>query len=158
MEEHGEINHLIIRVARAHLAIATQLLRRHEIYPGQELLLMRLWQNDHQSQTELARSLKVDASTVTRTLQSLERRGLLTRAPSPADRRTVIVSLTAAGVAMRQNIDEVWSELEAITVAGLSDNQRSQAERLLRRIERNLIGHDLVTGEKAPAADHRETG
>jgi DNA-binding MarR family transcriptional regulator len=139
MAGQGEISHAIAAVARAHLAVAGRLLRAHGLYPGQELLLMRLWEADHQSQTELARALGNDLSTVSRTVQSLERSGLVSRSPSQADRRSVIVSLTPAGSGLREEIGQTWAGLEAATAAGLSDRQRGDLLRLLRLVERSLL-------------------
>jgi DNA-binding MarR family transcriptional regulator len=139
MEQYGEISHMAIRLARAHRVAATHLLHRVGLFPGQELLLMRLWEQDHQSQRDLAAALKLDASTVTRTLQRLEQQGLVTRSPSPSDGRSMIVSLTSQGTELRPQVERLWAELEAITTDGLSDRQRNDALRLLRRLERNLI-------------------
>jgi DNA-binding MarR family transcriptional regulator len=139
MEEYGEISHLIIRVARAHWSAAAPLLAKHNLYPGQELLLMRLWESDRQSQSDLGHGLRLDASTVTRTVQRLERQGLVARIPSPTDGRSVIVCLTQAGQDLRAPVEGAWAELEAQTTRGMSERQRVEALRLLRRIERNLI-------------------
>jgi MarR family transcriptional regulator, organic hydroperoxide resistance regulator len=138
MEQYGEISHMAIRVARAHRVAAAQLLHRVGLFPGQELLLMRLWDHDQQSQRELAAALKLDASTVTRTLQRLEQQGLVSRAPSPSDGRAMVVSLTRQGAELRPQVERLWAELEALTTAGMSDRQRGDALRLLRRLERNL--------------------
>ncbi|MHA6758307.1 MarR family winged helix-turn-helix transcriptional regulator [Streptacidiphilus sp. PAMC 29251] len=138
MEQYGEISHLAVRLARAHRVAAARLLQRVGLFPGQELLLMRLWDHDHQSQRDLAAALKLDASTVTRTLQRLEQQGLITRSPSPTDGRSMIVSLTPQGTELRPQVEQLWAELEALTTAGLSDRQRGDAVRLLRRLEKNL--------------------
>jgi MarR family transcriptional regulator, organic hydroperoxide resistance regulator len=139
MAGQGELSHAIAAVARAHLSVAGRLLRPHGLYPGQELVLMRLWEADHQSQTELSKALGNDLSTVSRTVQSLERSGLVIRRPSQADRRSVIVSLTPAGSGLAEEIEQMWAELEAATAAGLSDRQRGELLRLLRRVERSLL-------------------
>ena len=139
MEEYGQVSHLITRVARAHWAVAASLLGGLGLYPGQELLLMRLWEADRQSQSDLAHGLRLDASTVNRTVQRLERQGLVTRKPSPTDGRSVIVCLTAAGREVRAAVEEAWAELEARVTAGMSDRQRGEIIRLLRRVESSLL-------------------
>jgi MarR family transcriptional regulator, organic hydroperoxide resistance regulator len=141
---HG-ISHAIADAARTHLAVADRLLREHGLYPGQEVLLMRLWRADHQSQAELARALGKGTSTVGRTVQSLERSGLVTRSRSQADRRSVVVSLTPAGSGLRQEIDQMWADLEARAAAGLSNRQRAELLRLLRHVERSLRDGGRVT-------------
>jgi DNA-binding MarR family transcriptional regulator len=138
VEESGEVSRMVGRVGRAHVSVASSLLHDLGLYPGQELLLMRLWETDHQTQVELTAALGLDPSTVTRTVQCLERSGLLTRTPSSTDRRAVIVSLTSEGQALRVLIEEFWRRLEAMTTRGMSARQRTAAVHLLRQIEANL--------------------
>ena len=40
----GPLSHAIFRLARVHRMLAGQLLRRCGLHPGQELLLMHLWE------------------------------------------------------------------------------------------------------------------
>lgn len=76
---------------------------------------------------ELVRRMNTDKGWVSRTVEAMALEGLLTKAPNPNDKRTVIVSLTEAGVAKAA---EVGSTLN------------SQSGRLLQRIpaaEREIV-------------------
>ena len=55
-----------------------------------------------QSPLSLARAMQVTKGTMTNTLGKLEAKGLVAIAPDPADGRAKLVSLTAAGLALRQ--------------------------------------------------------
>ncbi len=55
-----------------------------------------------QSPQSLARAMQVSKGTMTNTLQKLEAKGLIAVAPDPADGRAKQVSLTGAGLALRQ--------------------------------------------------------
>lgn len=134
----GQISHAIARVARAHRANAGQLLRRIGLYPGQELLMMRLWESGPQRQSELIAELCLDASTVTRMVQRLEQSGFVTRSPDPKDRRAVRVETTRAGEALRPEVAAMWQELEARTLAGVGAEDRARLSRLLAALEGNL--------------------
>ncbi|MFH9398950.1 MarR family winged helix-turn-helix transcriptional regulator [Streptomyces sp. NPDC017638] len=134
----GEISHTISRVARAHRAAAGQLLRRLGLYPGQELLLMRLWESGPQRQSALIKELDLDPSTVTRMVQRLEQAGFVTRGADPGDRRAVLVTATEAGEALREGVGRMWQELEERTLAGLGEDERAHLARLLAALERNL--------------------
>lgn len=83
---------------------------------------------------ELADAAGVSQPTITRALDALQRQGLVTRAASPADRRCVLVELTAGGRELlrteRERIDARRHEL----LAELSRDERRQAERLLLRL------------------------
>lgn len=138
MDAEDDVNHLIVRLAHAHRGVAAELLSKVNLYPGQELLLMRLWEMDGQSQTDLANALNLDRSTVNRTVQRLEQQRLVSRKTSPTDGRATIVCLTREGKELRNSIEEIWDRLREITTAGLSERVQSDAMRLLRRMEHNL--------------------
>lgn len=55
-----------------------------------------------QSPLDLARAMQVSKGTMTNTLHKLEAKGLIAIAPNPADGRGKQVSLTEAGLALRQ--------------------------------------------------------
>ncbi|MDF3298874.1 MarR family winged helix-turn-helix transcriptional regulator [Streptomyces tropicalis] len=134
----GPISHAIFRLARLHRMFAGQLLRRIGLHPGQELVMMHLWELGPQRQTDLVRLLDSDAATMTRTVRRLEQAGFVRRRPSPTDRRASLIEPTAASHALRREVEQVWSRLEDISTAGLSDDERAAALRTLERLEHNL--------------------
>lgn len=136
---HGPISHTIARMTKAHIGVAAGLLRKSGLTPGPELLLMALWDRDGQSQAELGKALGLDPSTITAKVKTLERDGLITRTPDPADRRVMVVALTERGAALRPEVARIWAELEATTTRGFSDRQRAEFLRLLRKAEANLL-------------------
>ncbi|HWE62116.1 MAG TPA: MarR family winged helix-turn-helix transcriptional regulator [Chloroflexota bacterium] len=134
----GPISHAICALARAHRAAAGSLLRQAGLYPGQELLLMQLWDQDHQPQSALVKVLGVEPPTVTKMLQRLEQQGFVARQQSDEDRRAVIVSLTARGAALREQVAQLWVDLERRTTIGMTERQRRDTVRVLTRLEQNL--------------------
>ncbi|MFG2848972.1 MarR family winged helix-turn-helix transcriptional regulator [Kitasatospora sp. NPDC048296] len=139
----------IFRVARVHRIAAANLLRETGLYPGQELLMMQLWQHGEQRQADLIKTLALDPSTVTKMLQRLEQAGFVTRKPSPADRRAVVVAATRAGQALRDRVQQAWRDLEELTTAGLADGELEGTLLVLSRIEAGLT--------TAPATTDRTT-
>ncbi|MFE4837504.1 MarR family winged helix-turn-helix transcriptional regulator [Arthrobacter sp. NPDC056691] len=138
--EGAPTSEAIFRIARIHRLVAGGLLRETGLYPGQEVLMMALWEKGEQRQTDLVRTLGLDPSTVTKMLQRLEQSGFVTRKPSTVDRRTIMVSASRAGQALRNQVEEIWLRLEELTTAGLAEEDRNTAIRLLERIESNLAG------------------
>ncbi|WP_307842892.1 MarR family winged helix-turn-helix transcriptional regulator [Streptomyces triculaminicus] len=134
----GQVSHALARVARSHRTTAGHLLRRLGLYPGQELLMMRLWEAGPQRQSELIKLMELDPSTVTRMVQRLEQAGLISRCAHPGDRRAVLIETTPAGEALREEVEQVWRDLEERTVAGLTEADRAELSRLLSLLERNL--------------------
>jgi MarR family transcriptional regulator, organic hydroperoxide resistance regulator len=136
----GELNHLIIQVARAHRATALSHLVKLGLHPGQEIILMQLLRRDGQSQTQLAERLGVQAPTVTKMLQRLEAGDFVQRRPSSQDNRVTLVYLSAKGRSLEQPLQEAWAALEQQTGLGLSDDEHNTLLRLLERLRTNLAG------------------
>jgi len=136
----GDLNVKLMRVARAHRTYAASLLSQVGLHPGQEALLMELWREDGRTQANLAESLGVEPPTVTKMLQRMEAADLVSRRPDTSDRRAIRVHLTPKGRRLRGRVEKLWVELEAETVAGLSDRQLATLRNLLNAMEANLTG------------------
>jgi DNA-binding MarR family transcriptional regulator len=78
----------------------------------------------------------VNATRMVFLVDELERLGLVERRRNPADRRSNALYLTDEGTAMLDRVNAVAAQHEAQIAAGLSDDDRLQVTRLLRRIAR----------------------
>lgn len=88
---------------------------------------------------ELARSSLITSGAMTARLDRLAAAGLIERAPDPADRRGVLISLTAEGTRLAdQALDAVLAADEAF-LRPLDHDERTAAADLLRRL---LAPHD----------------
>ena len=83
-------------------------------YP-QYLALLVLWERDALTVSELGERLFLDSGTLTPLLKRMEAAGWLQRERAADDERRVIVSLTAAGRALRQQARAVPVQLAAAT-------------------------------------------
>ncbi|MFC9653462.1 MarR family winged helix-turn-helix transcriptional regulator [Streptomyces sp. NPDC056937] len=136
----GPVSHALSRVARLHRIAAGKLLRRTGLYPGQEFLMMHLWDADAVRQSELIKAMDLDPSTVTKMLQRLDHAGYVERSADPQDRRAVLVTATGDSCALRSEVADAWTELEKHTLAGLDDAEQAELARLLAKVETNLCG------------------
>jgi len=134
----GPLSHAIFSLARTHRALAADLLRPLGLHPGQELLLMFLWEHGPQRQTDLARHVATDSASMTRTVQRLERSGFVLRRHSPDDRRVTLVEPTPASQALRPRVAEIWAQLEQATAGALTSDEREETATLLRGLEQNV--------------------
>ncbi|MFI6704712.1 MarR family winged helix-turn-helix transcriptional regulator [Streptomyces sp. NPDC050509] len=146
----GPVSHAIFRVARLHRMLAGQLLRRVGLHPGQELVMMQLWDLGPQRQADLVRLLGSDAATITRTVKRLENAGFVRRRPSETDKRATIIEPTAASLALRKEVEQIWAELEEGVVGGLGAGEQDAMIRVLDRIEESLS----LVAERRPPLDH----
>ncbi|MFF9020625.1 MarR family winged helix-turn-helix transcriptional regulator [Streptomyces eurythermus] len=156
----GPVGHALSRVARLHRTAAAGLLRGLGLYPGQELVMMHLWERGPARQSELIRLLGLDPSTVTKMLQRLEQAGHVRRLPDPADRRAVLVEATECGARLLDEVARLWTTLEEETFAGLTPAEREQLLGLLGRVEANLCAtaaREDRAGQADSAASRRST-
>ncbi|MFB5676848.1 MarR family winged helix-turn-helix transcriptional regulator [Paenibacillus terreus] len=114
------------------------MLREAGLYPGQEIVLMQLWHRDSQSQNSLSRSLRLDHSTIAKSVRRLEEAGLVTCSRSEEDKRVTIVSLTQAGREFEPKVIEAWSKLEEITTQVLNDEEKMLFTALAHKIAASL--------------------
>lgn len=128
----------LLQVHRAHRARADAALNKLGLHSGQEMLLLRLWAEEGIPQSQLAASMGVEPPTVTKMLHRMEHAGLIERRSDPDDARISRVYLTERGRALEQPVLAVWKQLEAQTVAGLSDTEQALLRRLLMQLSANL--------------------
>ncbi|WP_260986538.1 MarR family winged helix-turn-helix transcriptional regulator [Paenibacillus xylanexedens] len=132
------INFAILAIMRSHRAVAASLLREIGLFPGQELMLMQLWEEDHQSQISLGKILRLDHSTVAKSVRRLEESGLVSRSRSEEDKRVTIVSLAPAGHDLKIHVLTAWSKLEAMTTEGLTEEEKSIFINLVKKMVSNI--------------------
>lgn len=136
---NGPLNLALIRVAKLHHQLARQVMRRSGLHPGQELIMMHLWEHGPQRQVDLVRLLDSDAATMTRSVRRLERAGFVRRHPCPTDRRAIIIEATPASQALRAEVENLWPRLEQLTTEGLTEREYADAVALLGKLEGNLL-------------------
>ncbi len=116
----GPMSYAIFELARAHRGRAAAMLRKMDLHPGQELLLMHLLDRDGQTQSELLEAVGLDHSTVSKSLRRMQDAGLLVREPAERDRRVMVVHLTDRGRAMREPLAAMWRDLEETSAQHLT--------------------------------------
>ena len=85
-------------------------------------------------QADLGRSTSLDRSDVVAVLGELERFGLVERTVNPNNRRRNIVSITPAGREQLRALDHVVNEIQERVLAPLSQDERRELTKLLRKL------------------------
>jgi DNA-binding MarR family transcriptional regulator/GNAT superfamily N-acetyltransferase len=88
--------------------------------------------------TDLTRELGLDPGFLSRTLQALQRRQIVTRKPSKDDGRVNELSLTAKGRAASAELERRSREEVGSLLASLEDSQRAAVVQAMTTIERAL--------------------
>ena len=116
-----------VRALRARQAV---LLAAHGLHPGQDALLVRLWQQPGLRQVDLAEQLGVEAPTITRMVRRLERGGLVERRRDPDDGRTLRIHPTPRARLLEVMVRRTWSDLDEQLIAALGPGDAERFRRL----------------------------
>jgi DNA-binding MarR family transcriptional regulator len=87
---------------------------------------------------DLARHYGIDASAVTRLIDRLEKRKLLSRVRSCEDRRAVRLELTPEGNAIAARMPEIFGEATDMALAGFTQEEVGFLKSMLKRIVANM--------------------
>jgi DNA-binding MarR family transcriptional regulator len=102
------------------------------------------------SPTQLYRGLMRTSGAITHRLADLERAGLVTRVPDPADGRGLLVELTGAGLALVDRVAPEHMANERALLAPLGAGEQAELARLLR-----TLLHAFERAQPAPPAGGR---
>ena len=109
-------------------------------------LLAALTEFGPASQAQLGRRTGMDRSDVVAALNDLAARGLVQRSPDLADRRRNVVSITPAGAAHLDRLEELLAGVQAELLAPLSPAERTELARLLTQV--------VTHHSREPRGDH----
>jgi DNA-binding MarR family transcriptional regulator len=118
---------------RAHRLLAGRLAA--EGFSGHQYrLLAALAEAGAASQAELGRRTGLDRSDVTGGIDVLVDRDLVERTADPDDRRRNIITLTPAGTAALETLDDIVTAVQDELLTGLSETDRRHFDRLLDQL------------------------
>ena len=94
--------------------------------------------------TDLHEGLMLSSGAMTSRLDRLERKGLIERVPSPNDRRSTLVRLTPAGLALIDKLLPLHVANEQQALASLTQKEQAQLDGLLAKL---LVGLGRKPGD-----------
>jgi len=109
-----------------------------EITTEQWSVLACLWTKDKVTQQDLCDLTSKDKPSMTRLIDKLELRNLVTRVADHNDRRTNLIHLTDAGNALKQKATEIVQEVATRTLNHISEEELNTIRTVLKKIMNNL--------------------
>jgi DNA-binding MarR family transcriptional regulator len=122
------------RLTRRAVELELPVLAAHDLTMWEYVVLSGLVDGPAQTQARLADAVGRDKTRLIPILDALEARGLLARAPDPADRRNKTVELTEAGRALRAAAARAIGVAEEELLGPLDVAERRTFRRLLERL------------------------
>lgn len=110
----------------------------YDITNEQFVILVSLWKEDGQSQIDLCKKTDKSKPSVTRILDTMEKKELITRVADKKDRRKFRIFLTEKGKSMQTPLMENSFEYGTKILSGLNENELSELQRLLSHLRENI--------------------
>jgi DNA-binding MarR family transcriptional regulator len=140
-EPHESAAYLMKRILACMGAEVDQAFEPRGLTNAQWIPLFKLHRGEASTVAELARECQLDTGAMTRLLDRLEAKGLVTRVRSSEDRRVVNLELTREGREAAKEIPGVLCKVQNAFLQGFTQEEFHQLKDLLRRVLAN--GHAL---------------
>lgn len=108
--------------------------------------------------SDLAESVELDLSTISRQIRDLVAAGLIARTPDPADGRAALLSLTEQGMAVLEAVSESRRRVLALAIAEWTDEERNALASGLLRLASGLKDARDPRHESSGSEVHEGTG
>ena len=113
--------------------------REHDLNHFSARILVLLLEKTELRIGELVGLMVLPQSTISSQLQALQKRGLVRRRRSRQDNRSVMVTLTPAGLELARDCNELSLRANTAMLAGLPQAARDEAFQFLRQVEERLV-------------------
>ena len=105
---------------------------------GQPGILKELREHGIMNQKELADACLMDVTTMSRTLDRMEKDGLLKRENNPASRRSWNVLLTDCGHEKADEVIKIFNKVDDVIFNGFSEEEVQTLSVMAGKVEKNL--------------------
>ena len=136
---------------RCSILLKSELTRRfqaagYDVTPEEWVILNRLWEQDGLSQNELAERTIKDKTTITRFLNQMEKKKLVTRKSSTNDARFKNIHLTSNAQKLKAILIPITQEMLKQASAGIGKEESQIILASLKQLETNLLNIESSNG------------
>ncbi|WP_292464252.1 MarR family transcriptional regulator [Methanolobus sp.] len=139
---------LISITYRSHFVRINNQMKELGLSAGQFLVLMVLSDEHDITQETLVGRLLIDKGSIARAINVLEDKGLVKRSTDESNRRAVRLHLTETGEQLIPEVVRIDREWEEAAFSGLTEDEKTQAKRLLLKITQNSYETVYENGDK----------
>lgn len=138
-ESSAPLVRTLLSISKSTRAFLSLLLADIGLHPGQDQLIAYLRPGEPVSVSDLADSLAVRPSTVSKMLDRLFEKNLVRREVSRDDARRTMVTLTPAGERLKPAVAEVWDRLERELQSSMTPGEAETLTVAMARMDRLLV-------------------
>lgn len=129
-----QVGFLLRRAQQRHAAIFQAGMAEADLTPRQFTALIKIVELGRITQNHLGRLAAMDPATIQGVVRRLIARGLVHRAPDPADRRTAVLAPTPSGLALAAHSVARARDITEATLAPLAPEERRRFLSLLHKL------------------------
>jgi MarR family transcriptional regulator, lower aerobic nicotinate degradation pathway regulator len=129
------------RLYLASRAVMDSVLRPYDLGSTQWYVLYLLAHDGPTMQGELVRMLQIERATMSGIVAALVRKGLIDQTPDPTDQRQRVLSLTASGVTLWEQLPDPLALIRATAFEGVDDTDLETVVRVLQTATQRLNNH-----------------
>lgn len=118
-------------------------MERYELSPGQPKVLRYIAAHEHCMLKDIAVACDVECATVSKIMNALEEKGMLTRQTAQHNKRALCLSITPKGNHALQQWNKHCEEVEQRSLQGFSEAEKKQFADFLKRMYENLNGKEM---------------
>lgn len=136
--EQNPLGFILSRAYLAYSKASSRAMSNYDMTPEQYGTIHRLSLKDGISQKKLAELNSRDQTSTGKIIDKLEQKKLVVRAPDPADRRAVLLYLTAEGQALAKELEPILQLVHQQATAQIPEEELFQFVQVLNKISANL--------------------
>ena len=119
-------------------------LKAYDLPLSQFYILRLQWEGNENTQKWIAEQAFMSDSVASQVIKSMENRGLLRRKTNPSDSRSLVVSLTHSGIALREKIAKDGIQISTEHAPKISKQDIQTAMEVLKKVK---AGFDLYNAK-----------
>ena len=133
--------HNMLRSARQYI---NDNLRPLDLSSAEGNILLHLFTHGQEmGQEQLVAQLDVSKAAISRTLNSLEKKGYVTRQRDPIDKRAYRIRMTDKALEIGPAIEQIYNYIFTLALQGISQDELDYFMALFRRISENFTGEQV---------------
>ncbi len=137
-KRENAIGYLVTRAQKLlHRGLGDRL-HKHGVSVAQWVVLVALWEKDGLSQKEISHRIAVEMPTLSRTVDRMERDGLVCRVRNADDRRQVNIFLTEHGAGLWRDLVVEAHANQTQALSGFTEDEKDLLRVLLKRVIANM--------------------
>lgn len=137
-EKEHSVDFLMIKLLHVYATKIFHQLPHVNLHPGQMPMLDILYRQEGLSQREICSRLCIKPSTVTVSLQRMEKAALIYRVADAKDKRIQRIYLTDSGKEIHREVEKIRKEVGSVMLQGMTPKEVDHLKKQILQMQENM--------------------